>query len=89
VKAVLLVIYLIHRIGAICTAWCLSVPTVGGELHSFLRVSFVVWPFTVTVFGVLVVFALRVLVQQAGSRLYGLRNGFPAKPRRRYEKWSQ
>jgi hypothetical protein len=57
VKAVLLVIYLI---GAICTAWCLSVPTVSGERRSFLRVSFVIWPFTVTVFGVLVLLALLV-----------------------------
>lgn len=53
-KAVLLIIYLI---GAICTAWCLSVPTVSAERHSFLRVSFVIWPFTVTVFGVLVLLA--------------------------------
>ena len=59
-KAVLLVIYLI---GAICTAWCLSVPTVSGEQRSFLRVYFaiwpiVIWPFTVTVLGVLVLLAL-------------------------------
>ena len=54
-KAVLLVVYLI---GAICTAWCLSVPTVSGEQRSFLRVYFVIWPFTVTVFGVLVLLAL-------------------------------
>ena len=54
-KAVLLVAYLI---GAICTAWCLSVPTVSGEERSFLRVYFVIWPFTVTVLGVLVLLAL-------------------------------
>jgi hypothetical protein len=55
VKAVLLVIYLI---GAICTAWCLSVPTVSLEHRSFLRVCFVIWPFIVTVFGVFVLLAL-------------------------------
>lgn len=55
VKAVLLVIYLI---GAICTAWCLSVPTVNREHRSFLRVCFVIWPFIVTVFGVFVLLAL-------------------------------
>ena len=54
-KAVLLVIYLI---GAICTAWCLSVPTVNREHRSFLRVCFVIWPFIVTVFGVFVLLAL-------------------------------
>ena len=54
-KAVLLVIYLI---GAICTAWCLTVPSVSGEQRSFLRVSFIIWPFTVAVFGVLVLLAL-------------------------------
>ena len=55
VKAVLLVIYLI---GAICTAWCLSVPTVSREHRSFLRICFVIWPFIVTVFGVFVLLAL-------------------------------
>jgi hypothetical protein len=55
VKAVLLVFYLI---GAICTAWGLTVPSVSGEQRSFLRVSFVIWPFTVAVFGVLVLLAL-------------------------------
>ena len=54
-KAVLLVIYLI---GAICTAWCLSVPTVSREHRSFLRVCFVIWPFIVTAFGVFVLLAL-------------------------------
>jgi hypothetical protein len=55
VKAVLLVIYLI---GAICTAWCLSVPTVSREHRSFLRVCLVIWPFIVTVFGVFALLAL-------------------------------
>jgi hypothetical protein len=55
VKEVLLVIYLT---GAICTDWCLTVPSVSGEQRSLLRVSFVIWPFTVAVLGVLVVLAL-------------------------------
>ena len=63
-KAVLLVIYLI---GAICTAWCLTVPSVSGEQRSFLRVSFVIWPFTVTVFGVLVLLGLALALTDHGA----------------------
>jgi hypothetical protein len=55
VKAVFLVLYLI---GAICTAWCLGAPIVSGKWSWFLRVSFVIWTFTMTVFGVLVLLGL-------------------------------
>jgi hypothetical protein len=55
VKAVFLVIYLL---GAIGTAWCLSPRIAGGDRRAFLSVSSVLWPFTVTVFGVIVLLAL-------------------------------
>ena len=54
-KAVFLVIYLL---GAIGTAWCLSPRIAGGDRRAFLSVSSVLWPFTVTVFGVIVLLAL-------------------------------
>ena len=41
VKPVLLVVYLI---GAVCTAWCLNVPTVSRELRPFLSISSIIWP---------------------------------------------
>ena len=54
-KPVLLVVYLT---GAVCTAWCLSVPNVSRERRPFLSISSIIWPFTLTVFGVLVLLAL-------------------------------
>lgn len=54
-KMELLIIYLV---GAICTSWGLSVPSMSREQRPFLSISSVVWPFTVTVFGLFVLFAL-------------------------------
>jgi hypothetical protein len=53
VTAVLLIIYLV---GAICTAQRLSLPTMSREQRPL--VGAVVWPFTMTVFGLLVLLAL-------------------------------
>ena len=54
-KPVLLVVYLT---GAVCTAWCLNAPNVSRGRRRFLSISSIIWPFTVAVFGVLVLLAL-------------------------------
>lgn len=54
-KTEFLIIYLV---GAICTSWCLSVPSMSREQRPFLSILSLIWPFTVTVFGLLVLFAL-------------------------------
>ena len=51
-----IVLFIIYLVGAICTARRLSVPTMSREQRPF--VSAIVWPFTVTVFGLFVLLAL-------------------------------
>jgi len=53
--AILLVIYLV---GVICTVWCPGVPPMSRDHRPFLSASSVIWPFTVTVFGAIVLLAL-------------------------------
>jgi hypothetical protein len=50
------VLFIIYLVGAIWTARRLNVPTMSREQRPFL--SAVVWPFTVTVFGLFVLLAL-------------------------------
>ena len=50
----LLIVYLV---GVICTAWCLRISTKARE-RPFFSISSVIWPLTVTVFGLLILLAL-------------------------------
>jgi hypothetical protein len=55
VTPLLLIVYLV---GAVCTAWRLSISTVSREQRPFFNISSVIWPLTVAVFGLLILLAL-------------------------------
>jgi hypothetical protein len=55
VTPLLLIVYLV---GAVCTAWRLSISTVSRKQRPFFNISSVIWPLTVAVFGLLILLAL-------------------------------
>ena len=54
-RSALLIVYLA---GAIATAWCLNAPTANHDRRPFFTMPCLIWPITVTVFGILVLIAL-------------------------------
>ena len=54
-SSALLIVYLA---GAIATAWCLNAPTANRDRRAFFTMPCLIWPITVTVFGILVLIAL-------------------------------
>ena len=51
-------VVIVYLAGAVCTAWCLNASSANRDGRSFLSISSLFWPFTATVFGLLVLVAL-------------------------------
>ncbi|HVB83060.1 MAG TPA: hypothetical protein VNE82_24315 [Candidatus Binataceae bacterium] len=49
---------IVYLIGVIGAAWFLSIPTMSREQRPLFRISSIIWPLTMTVFGLLVLLAL-------------------------------